>query len=390
MWHQPDINEELIDMARRLDCSWLGEVQVDPDLNYDYDNCHNNVLSHVTEYGGDRVIGYYFLSGFGTIQAIRHSVWHNYDSLVDITPYRDSRQYIVFGISKNQEADYTISNCYSHSLAKYMQEGEVMYYVYQLVDPRDNQPFYIGKGKGRRAYSHLRENPDTRNQYKENKIAAIRKDGYEPIVEMIAENIIDEGLAYSIEEQLIARYGRKGYEKNGILTNVCPNSRPPNHRGKTYEEIYGDRADEQRQLRARIQKAQGGYGPKTHTNETKKKISERISNLHANRDCSHSEKTKIKISEAKKGKKNYTRTALLYIEGLDIFLYRNELEDFCKENNYSCGTFKKQLAEGWPASRKGKNKGLKVRYASETEITSYVDGGGVKKDSLDSLKGFEL
>jgi ribonucleoside-diphosphate reductase beta chain len=26
----------------------------------------------------------------------------------------------------------------------------------------------------------------------------------------------------------------------------------------------------------------------------------------------------------------------------------------------------------------------------ETEITSYVDGGGVKKDSLDSLKGFEL
>jgi hypothetical protein len=58
MWSQPEIDQELISMAKTLDCSWIGEVLVDPDLNYDYNNCHNNVLTHVNEHGGTRVIGF--------------------------------------------------------------------------------------------------------------------------------------------------------------------------------------------------------------------------------------------------------------------------------------------------------------------------------------------
>ena len=29
------------------------------------------------------------------------------------------------------------------------------YYVYMLLDPRDNKPFYIGKGKDNRIFNHL-------------------------------------------------------------------------------------------------------------------------------------------------------------------------------------------------------------------------------------------
>ena len=125
-----------------------------------------------------------------------------------------------------------------------------MYYVYELIDPRNNQPFYVGKGKGRRAKTHLWEIPETRDVYKENKIAAIRKEGLEPEIKYVVKNIADEKLAYDIETSIIKQYGRKGYDKNGILTNICEDARPPNHKGKSYEEIYGiEKAAELKEVR---------------------------------------------------------------------------------------------------------------------------------------------
>lgn len=159
-----------------------------------------------------------------------------------------------------------------------MQETVLMYYIYELIDPRNNQPFYVGKGKGRRAQTHLWVVPETRNEHKENKIAAIRKAGLEPKIRYVIENINDESLAYNIETTMIEKYGRKGYDKDGILTNICKDARPPNHKGKTYEEIYGaERASEQRRKRSQLQKERGGYGPNKHSAETKKLISEKSS-----------------------------------------------------------------------------------------------------------------
>ena len=45
--------------------------------------------------------------------------------------------------------------------------GNDNYYVYALIDPRNYQIFYIGKGKGQRvaAYAGRRENESSRNAY---------------------------------------------------------------------------------------------------------------------------------------------------------------------------------------------------------------------------------
>jgi hypothetical protein len=40
------------------------------------------------------------------------------------------------------------------------------YYVYQYIDPRNNLPFYIGKGKGKRYQTHLFETADNTENLK--------------------------------------------------------------------------------------------------------------------------------------------------------------------------------------------------------------------------------
>jgi hypothetical protein len=52
------------------------------------------------------------------------------------------------------------------------------YYVYMYIDPRNNQEFYYGKGKGKRKISHLKGTSDSDLT---KRIKAIRKAGLEPI-----------------------------------------------------------------------------------------------------------------------------------------------------------------------------------------------------------------
>jgi len=108
------------------------------------------------------------------------------------------------------------------------------YYVYALIDPRSNLPFYIGKGKGNRCYTHIKETKEnTENIHKYNKIQYLYRNGYDiPIIKLYDD--LDEVTAYYVEELYIWKYGRKDYDENGILTNICESNRPPVKRGEEH------------------------------------------------------------------------------------------------------------------------------------------------------------
>ncbi len=55
-------------------------------------------------------------------------------------------------------------------------------YVYVYTDPRNGEAFYIGKGRGNRAFSHLDETGETA---KIARIVAIRKSGAEPRIDIL-------------------------------------------------------------------------------------------------------------------------------------------------------------------------------------------------------------
>lgn len=91
------------------------------------------------------------------------------------------------------------------------------YYTYMLINPITCLPFYIGKGKGNRAYSHSL-NYDPHNHHKSGTINKIRKEGKEPVVCILKENLSDSD-AKKFETKLIDHYGK--YNDGGILTNIA-------------------------------------------------------------------------------------------------------------------------------------------------------------------------
>lgn len=100
------------------------------------------------------------------------------------------------------------------------------WYTYKIIDPRDASVFYVGKGTGRRAESHLSCKLD---HPKNHRIAEIRSQGYEPVVERVAY-FWEEQHALDHEAELIA--GHKG------LTNIAQNDRPVRYIGLL--EVIGD------------------------------------------------------------------------------------------------------------------------------------------------------
>jgi len=163
---------------------------------------------------------------------------------------------------------------------------ENKYYVYHLINPVTCRIFYVGKGEGSRCKQHLTDKPEyAHNKRLNGYIRNLIKNNTPPIITKIKENLLEE-YSYELEESEIKKYGRVGFDENGILLNILESGRPPCFRGEDHP-FYG----------------------KKHTEETKKKVSESIKEgyengrVHPFLGKNHTEESKEKNRQKHLGKK---------------------------------------------------------------------------------------
>lgn len=86
------------------------------------------------------------------------------------------------------------------------------HYVYLYVDPRDNRPFYVGKGQNERVLSHF---TDDQESPKTHTIAELRAAGLSPRIDILAHGLKDEETAIRLEAAVIDLIGLE-YLKNQV------------------------------------------------------------------------------------------------------------------------------------------------------------------------------
>src|SRR5256714_14850167 len=83
-------------------------------------------------------------------------------------------------------------------------------YVYRLIDPRNGETFYVGKGKGDRVFAHVKgasalEDEDS-SDLKSRRIRDIRDAGLEVAHVIHRHGIVNQEVAFQIEASLIDAY----------------------------------------------------------------------------------------------------------------------------------------------------------------------------------------
>jgi hypothetical protein len=174
------------------------------------------------------------------------------------------------------------------------------YYLYYHKNPTTKELFYVGIGTNKRAWDFT----SGRNFHYKN---YIKKYG-EPVVDIIKENITKEE-ACSFEIELIAKYGRKGIELNGILLNksiggeiiALGNKFTKEQKQKIVQAKTGQKYNISK---GRIHGSKGKPKPEGFMGiQIREKISKANKNkkhtkIHSNKGVPISEETKQKISKA--------------------------------------------------------------------------------------------
>lgn len=260
------------------------------------------------------------------------------------------------------------------------------FYVYVYLDSRKPgrfeysnfcflyQPFYVGKGSGRRCNYHLNEaknkNSKLINKSNINKIKSILKDGFEPFIEKIYINI-SENEAYLKEVELISEIGRKDL-KNGPLTNLTSGGDGTSgyvftdedkikmsnaqKNGNHYLKLNGHSEESKKKLsKSKIGDKNPMYGKKSHNSgmsleerygEIKaEKIKNKLIESHIGKKFS--EETKLKMSLKRKGKplsgnfKGNPKTFIFIDPDKKEYKVTGNFDKFCKENELLIHIFKK-------------------------------------------------
>jgi hypothetical protein len=150
------------------------------------------------------------------------------------------------------------------------------YYVYTHLNPLTKEIFYVGIGKGNRAWNRWAG----RNKFWDN---YVNKYGFE--IEIVAENLT-RNQAGKIEIELIAHLGRRQIDEGGTLVN---------------RSLGGD----------------GGSGGYTHTEEWKRQHSER---QIGKKKKPLSKEAKEKISKALKGREAHWGKPVLQFDKQGNFI----------------------------------------------------------------------
>lgn len=94
------------------------------------------------------------------------------------------------------------------------------YYVYALVDPRDNRIFYIGKGKGNRVFQHAKDSlKEDDKSLKLDIIRSILQEGKQVNPYILRHNLTEE-TAFIIESTLIDLLTYTKFNKTNQLANI--------------------------------------------------------------------------------------------------------------------------------------------------------------------------
>jgi uncharacterized protein len=103
---------------------------------------------------------------------------------------------------------------------------KLQYYVYRLIDPRNGETFYVGKGSGNRVFEHVRGElhvEDDELTTKLKRIREIRKDRFE-VAHVIHRHGLTEEQAFEVEAALIDAYpevtnqvGGRASDERGLM-----------------------------------------------------------------------------------------------------------------------------------------------------------------------------